>query len=203
MNARYLWIAIPLAAGLSACHHAPVKPPDVSQVPIPIVAPIIPPPTIIDEPAAEIPCVAQEPKSAPAPKPRPKPVPPPASPEALDEGPRQAPQAADAKVEPLTVSATSILGKKVRGENNADLGRIVDMLADAGGRMRLVIIEYGGFLGVGNRRVAVDWRLLHIHPDDQNQPVSMGVTEKQLQATPTYNATNPQALTLPAPSRGL
>ncbi|HEX3915432.1 MAG TPA: PRC-barrel domain-containing protein [Steroidobacteraceae bacterium] len=203
MNTRHLWIAIPLAAGLCACHHAPVKPVDMPQVPIPVVAAIIPPPTIIDEAPAEIPCPVQPARSAPAPKPRPKPAPPPASADAFNEGPSPAPKAADAKAEPLAVSATSILGKRVRGENNADLGRIVDMLADASGRMRLVIVEYGGFLGVGIRRVAVDWRLLHIHPNDQNQPVSMNVTEKQLQATPAYNPARPQALTLPAASRGL
>lgn len=201
MNTRHLWSAMPLAAGICACHHAPVKPVDVSRVPIPVVAPIIAPPLIIDEAAPQIPCVVDQPKSPQAPKPRPKP-PPPASTEVLAEGPSPAPKAAEARVEPLTVSATSILGRRIRGENNEDLGRIVDMLADASGRMRLVIVEYGGFLGVGNRRVAVDWRLLHIHPKDQNQPVSMNVTERQLQATPAYDPANPQALTQPAASRG-
>jgi hypothetical protein len=202
MNTRYLCIVMPLAAGLCACHHPPVRPVDVSQAPIPIVAPIIAPPTIIDEPPPQIPCLVEQAKSAPPPKPRPKPAPP-ASTDLLAEGPNPAPKATEAKVEPMAVSATSILGRRIRGENNEDLGRIVDMLADASGRMRLVIVEYGGFLGVGIRHVAVDWRLLHIHPQDQNQPVSMNVTEKQLQATPAYNPANPQALTLPAASRGL
>ena len=70
------------------------------------------------------------------------------------------------EVKSIDESVASILGKRVQGAEGEDLGRVVDVQADGSGRVRLVIIEFGGFLGVGNRRAAVDWSLLRFHPDD-------------------------------------
>ena len=66
---------------------------------------------------------------------------------------------------------TSILGKKVQGPKGEDLGRVVDVLADASGRVRVAIIDFGGFLGVGTRRIAVDWPLLRFDPDARDKPL--------------------------------
>jgi hypothetical protein len=105
------------------------------------------------------------------------------------------------EVKPVEASVASILGKKVQGAEGEDLGRVVDVQADGGGRVRLVIIEFGGFLGVGNRRAAVDWSLLRFHPDDPEQPLSLSVSAKQVQGTPEYRqASHPRALMAPAPA---
>jgi len=66
------------------------------------------------------------------------------------------------------------------------MGRVVDVLADAQGRVRIAIIEFGGFLGVGNRRIAVDWSLLKFHPHDADAPVVLDVSRDKLQETPEY-----------------
>ena len=41
------------------------------------------------------------------------------------------------------------------------MGRIVDVLVDRSGEVRAAIIDFGGFLGVGSRKIAVDWDALH------------------------------------------
>ena len=102
-------------------------------------------------------------------------------------------------MKPIETSVASILGKKVQGLNGEDLGRVVDVQADGSGRVRLVIIEFGGFLGVGNRRAAIDWALLRFHPDDAEHPISLSVSAKQVQGTPEYRqASHPRALMAPA-----
>src|SRR5580693_40877 len=53
--------------------------------------------------------------------------------------------------------AESILGKEVRSKTNENIGRIVDVVVDHRGRVRAAIIDFGGFLGVGSRKIAVDW----------------------------------------------
>jgi hypothetical protein len=53
----------------------------------------------------------------------------------------------------------SVLGKKVKSAGGADIGRIIDVLADETGP-RTAIIEFGGFLGVGAHKITVDWRAL-------------------------------------------
>ena len=106
----------------------------------------------------------------------------------------------DAEVKPLDSFVMTVLGKKVQGAKGEDLGRVVDVLADAGGRVRVAIIEFGGFLGVGNRRIAVDWSLLRFDPADENKPLTLTVSRKKLQSAPEYkNSAQPQALMAPEP----
>ena len=145
--------------------------------------------------AAEIPpCLPADNAPKPAPKRKPKPVvrtePPPAEPP-----PAPPPPVAEADVKELPTSSSSLLGRKVRGQEGDDLGRVVDVLADAQGRVRVAIIEFGGFLGVGNRRIAVDFSLLKFQPDDPDAPVLLDVAKRKLQATPEYKgAARPLAL---------
>jgi hypothetical protein len=78
---------------------------------------------------------------------------------------------------------------------------VVDVLADTGGRVQAAVIEFGGFLGVGNRRIAVDWSLLRFHPEEQGSPLILTVSGKKLQSVPEYkNSPHPQALMIPQPT---
>ena len=54
-----------------------------------------------------------------------------------------------------------ILGRSVRSAADENMGRIVDVLVDRDGQVRAAIIDFGGFLGVGSRKIAVDWDALH------------------------------------------
>ena len=54
----------------------------------------------------------------------------------------------------------SILGREVVSSASEDMGRIVDVLVDRRGQVRAAIIDFGGFLGVGSRKIAVDWSAL-------------------------------------------
>jgi hypothetical protein len=146
----------------------------------PIETPAVPP---------DLPPEAPPPKRRSKPRPEPQPPPPAAAP---------APGAPDAEVKPLDDSVVTVLGKKVQGPKGEDMGRVVDVLADASGRVRIAVIEFGGFLGVGNRRIAVDWSLLRFNPDDEAKPLTLSVSRKKLQSAPEYkNSAQPQALMAP------
>src|SRR5471032_713761 len=53
-----------------------------------------------------------------------------------------------------------ILGVEVHSTSNETMGRIVDVE----GTPRAAIIDFGGFLGLGSRKIAVDWKALHFVP---------------------------------------
>jgi hypothetical protein len=150
-----------------------------------------------DEPAEVATCACADNPPQPAPKRKPKPV---------VHAPAPAPAAApvsatpgEASVKIVEDASASILGKKVRGQDGEDLGRVVDVLADRQGRVRIAIIEFGGFLGVGNRRIAVDWSLLKFQPSDADAPVMLDVSKSKLEGTPEYKGVErPLALTAPA-----
>jgi hypothetical protein len=69
------------------------------------------------------------------------------------------------------------------------MGRIVDVLVDRSGQMRAAIIDFGGFLGVGSRKIAVDWDALSFpRPGDKAGRVTLEFTRDQVKAGPEYQA---------------
>ncbi len=57
--------------------------------------------------------------------------------------------------------AHGVLGRDVRSAANEDMGHIVDVIVDRAGTVRAAVIDFGGFLGVGSRKIVVDWNALH------------------------------------------
>ena len=85
-----------------------------------------------------------------------------------------------------TQEAQSILGRDVRSLTDEDMGRIVDILVDGEGGVRAAIIDFGGFLGVGSRKIAVDWRLLRFAPGRPDWQVLLTLGRAEIQAAPEY-----------------
>lgn len=81
----------------------------------------------------------------------------------------------------------SLLGKAVKGAAGEDLGRIVDVLVGRDGTLSAAVIDFGGFLGVGTRKVAVAWSALQFA--DQGPVLKM--TRDELRVTPEYRAGEP------------
>jgi hypothetical protein len=83
--------------------------------------------------------------------------------------------------------AQSVLGKEVRSSANEDMGRIVDVIVDRAGRVRAAVIDFGGFLGVGSRKIAVDWNALGFASDPSKRDVvTLALTRDQVKAAPEY-----------------
>src|ERR1700692_956972 len=57
--------------------------------------------------------------------------------------------------------ARGVLGRAVRSPADEDMGRIVDVIVDRQGTVRAAVIDFGVFLGVGSRKIVVDWSALH------------------------------------------
>lgn len=88
--------------------------------------------------------------------------------------------------------ATSILGKQVQGAAGEDMGRIVDLLVDADGQPRAAVIDFGGFLGVGSRKIVVDWNALHFgRVANKGDSVTLELTKEQVVAAPEYKEDTP------------
>jgi PRC-barrel domain len=106
-------------------------------------------------------------------------------------------------LEPIpTDEAFSILGKEVRGPAGEDMGRVVDLLLDGDAQPRSVVIDFGGFLGVGSRRIAIDWRLLRFEPANLKAPLQLGLGKAEIQAAPEYKDTaKPPMMVGPPPER--
>jgi hypothetical protein len=72
------------------------------------------------------------------------------------------------------------------------MGRIVDVLVDRGGQVRAAIIDFGGFLGVGSRKIAVDWNALHFpQPGKPSERIALELTRDQVKSAPEYQDGKP------------
>jgi hypothetical protein len=107
-----------------------------------------------------------------------------------------------AKDTPNLWRTSEIKGVDVYNDQNQKIGSIDDVLVDQHGNVKAVVIGVGGFLGVGERNVAVPFSELHwqmntTHPANGQQVAQSnnvqparaslpGVTREQLQQAPEF-----------------
>ncbi len=85
-----------------------------------------------------------------------------------------------------------MLGRDVRSAANEDMGHIVDVIVDRTGTVRAAVIDFGGFLGVGSRKIVVDWNALRFgRVSDKSDAVTLELTKDQVKAAPEYKEDQP------------
>ncbi len=83
--------------------------------------------------------------------------------------------------------AQGVLGRDVRSAADEDMGHIVDVLVDRDGVVRAAVIDLGGFLGVGSRKIVVDWNALHFGQlVNKTGSITLELTKEQVMAAPEY-----------------
>jgi hypothetical protein len=91
-----------------------------------------------------------------------------------------------------TLEADGILGREVRSATDENMGHIVDVLVDHRGQVRAAIIDFGGFLGVGSRKIAVDWNVLDFPaPGHAGGRIVLQLNRDQVNAAPAYQEGKP------------
>jgi hypothetical protein len=90
---------------------------------------------------------------------------------------------------------SGIVGKSVRSSADEDMGRIVDVIVSQDGHIRAAIIDFGGFLGIGTRKIAVDWRALKFWPAGR---ITLELTRNQVRVAPEYKRGEPLVVLGPA-----
>jgi hypothetical protein len=81
--------------------------------------------------------------------------------------------------------AHGVLGRDVRSTTGEDMGRIVDVIVDRAGQVRAAVIDFGGFLGVGSRKIVVDWNALHFGQiANKGESITLELTKDQVKAAP-------------------
>jgi hypothetical protein len=88
--------------------------------------------------------------------------------------------------------AHGVLGRDVRSPADEDMGRIVDVIVDRAGMVRAAVIDFGGFLGVGSRKIVVDWNALHFgRIANKSDSITLELTKDQVTAAPEYKEDTP------------
>ena len=91
----------------------------------------------------------------------------------------------------------SVIGMSVKSFESEDMGHIVDILVTAHGEVRAAVIDFGGVLGVGSRKVAVDWRTLKFSGDGRGGPAILALSRNQVRVAPEYKSGDPVVVLMP------
>jgi hypothetical protein len=57
--------------------------------------------------------------------------------------------------------------------------------------VQAAVIEFGGFLGIGTRKIAVEWTALRFESDGKQPVLIVDLTRDQLRLAPEYKASEP------------
>jgi sporulation protein YlmC with PRC-barrel domain len=84
------------------------------------------------------------------------------------------------------LTASSIIGDKVHNEQDEHMGEIKDIMIDiTTGRIEYVVIEFGGFLGIGIKYFAIPFNLLRI--DTVRKLFIFDQKKEMLEKAPGFN----------------
>jgi sporulation protein YlmC with PRC-barrel domain len=85
--------------------------------------------------------------------------------------------------------AQSLVGTNVVGANGRDAGEVENLLIDRNGQVRAAVVEWGGFLGIGENRAVVPIDQIQLGAGN-NERARMTLTREQLERLPRYDRNN-------------
>ncbi|MEM1046572.1 MAG: PRC-barrel domain-containing protein [Pseudomonadota bacterium] len=89
-----------------------------------------------------------------------------------------------AKVVSKGYSAKRLIGAAVHNTSAENIGTVYDLIVGVQGEVSLAIVEVGGFLGLGSKRVAVPAHMFV--PGPAKDVILAGATEAALNAMPAF-----------------
>ncbi|MCX8996313.1 PRC-barrel domain-containing protein [Rhizobiaceae bacterium BDR2-2] len=92
--------------------------------------------------------------------------------------------------EPGQIAATSYIGQTVHNSADESIGKVTDLILDGDQRVVAAVIGVGGFLGIGEKNVAVPIDSIEAVRDPENGSLKLTTLEtaETLQAAPEFKA---------------
>ena len=95
--------------------------------------------------------------------------------------------------------ASNLSGVSVVNAANENIGSITDLITDENGKVIGVLIGAGGFLGIGQKDVAIRFEDLKLARDEKDNVTAMvNITQETLAAAPDYETLAEQQMTVGA-----
>jgi sporulation protein YlmC with PRC-barrel domain len=91
-------------------------------------------------------------------------------------------------VQPADMRASKLIGRDVYNLSNESIGEIQDLIIDNGKTVKAVVVSVGGFLGIGDRSVAVEpGAVVLTEQNDGNARVVINTSKDDLKNAPAFN----------------
>lgn len=92
--------------------------------------------------------------------------------------------------------------QSVYDEKDNKIGDVSDLLVENGGKVNTAMVGVGGFLGVGEKNVAVPFDSLKVVEKDGKRYLMLKTTKDALETAPGYVYDRNKSQWLPAPKHG-
>ncbi|AYF32502.1 PRC-barrel domain-containing protein [Vreelandella alkaliphila] len=93
-----------------------------------------------------------------------------------------------------TFHSDSLTGNQVKSsvEDDEDIGTINDLIIDEDGQINAVVVGVGGFLGMGEKDVAIEWDSLELTKDEDGEDyiISVNASQEALESAEEYERGN-------------
>ncbi len=88
------------------------------------------------------------------------------------------------------LSLVSLIDRRVIGREKREIGHVIDVLVDVKGQPAALVVDVGGFLGMGNRRIAIAWERFALAGHKAGDALQLPLTDAQVQAAPAYDGSD-------------
>jgi sporulation protein YlmC with PRC-barrel domain len=86
------------------------------------------------------------------------------------------------------IPVSKLIGSTVYGPDDSTLGEVGDVILDKEGAIQAIEVDVGGFLGFGEKPVAVGFDAVNVQTDaNGNMLVMVKATKDQLDSAPAYD----------------
>jgi sporulation protein YlmC with PRC-barrel domain len=96
--------------------------------------------------------------------------------------------------QPDMVLGSSLINTSVYGPDDSTIGEVEDILIKSDGKIEGLVVGVGGFLGIGEKNVALTMDQFKVMPDADGQArITVSATEDELRKAPEFNMKQGQA----------
>ena len=90
-------------------------------------------------------------------------------------------------VKPADVLSSRLVGTNLYNKQNESIGEIQDLVIENGKTVTGVVVSVGGFLGIGERYVALDPATIVLHRDNNTLKAIADTSKENLRDAPTFD----------------
>ena len=84
------------------------------------------------------------------------------------------------------MQASDLMDAEVETSGDEDIGQVHDLIIDQNGQIVAIVVGVGGFLGMGEKDVAIGWDDVKMSRDDDDMELYIDVTREDLLSAPEY-----------------
>lgn len=84
------------------------------------------------------------------------------------------------------MQASELIGTELKTSGDESVGEIGDLIIDQNGQVVAVVVSVGGFLGMGEKHVAIEWDAVQMSATPDNQELRVDTTREELESAPNF-----------------